>query len=282
MLCKVYVSRVYKTCLTFFGYLGRRPIAQSSYYEEDFSTEPNFTSYSQTNAYWDENNGNYYVKTKDDLNDTYWASSPQFNLVNSTEPVLIEFDVSFENQNFGTYPSVRFYDSEPTTEINPRQRATSFYIDNAYRNSYVRQIGIYDSNGNSYYTPEVSNGLWYRISITTNGSGKADIKVINIDSGSVIFEQIAGNFVITNFSYLGLGFYDQPNYGNAWSPIRIDNVKITSPDLALVAHYEFENNANDSSGNGFNGVASNVSYEAFIHGLGVKVQNSILEYYKLL
>ncbi len=58
------------------------------------------------------------------------------------------------------------------------------------------------------------------------GDNTADISVIKISDNTVIHEVTGFAFEPQNFSYLGVGYYNQPDYGDAWSPIRIDNVRI--------------------------------------------------------
>jgi len=198
------------------------------------------TSLSGTHAYWDSNTENYYVNTKDDLNQQYWAYTPAFGATDATQPISIEMDISFENQDWGTYPGVRFYSNTPTG-IHEDGNPAIFRIDNAYRNSFVKQIGIYDNGGHSYYTPQVVNGSWYRVRIETNGLGKANLTVTNIDTGDVIYKVTDVDFTIDDFSYMGVGYYGPPDYGDSWSPIRIDNINIRtsnneiSPEISVEA-----------------------------------------------
>ncbi len=216
------------TCSTVGGYwyndkCNHTPSISTIVYEEDFSTNPSFTSLASTYAYWNSAEGYYYVRTRDDLNYKYWAYSPNLGLVDTSKPTLIELDVMFEYQDWGTYPGIRFYSEEPT-EINAQE---SFRISNAYADGVYKKIQIYDVTGrNSNLTPTISDDVWYHISINLNGDMTANIQVTNKSNGSVIFSKDNTPFKPDSFRYIGIGYYNQPNYGDSWSPIRLDNVKI--------------------------------------------------------
>jgi len=195
-------------------------------YRENFTTNPNYTSLSTTGkAAWNKTDGYYRVETRDNLNDKYWAYSPKFTTFDSNKALSIELDILFENQDWGTYPGVRFYANEPT-ELYAENNKTIFRIDNAYRNNYVKQIGIYDNSGKQYYSPRIDNNVWYTIKIKINDNSKADIEIVNLSTKNSIYSETNVDFVLPNFSYLGIGYYDKPNYGDDWSPIRIDNILI--------------------------------------------------------
>ena len=202
-------------------------------YSENFNSEYSpprdigWTSLNNNYAYWETNDGYYFVKTKDDLTHKYWAYSPDFGTVNTFKQVKIGFDILFENQDWGTYPGVSLTKERPDNISVPYV----IRVDNAYRNSYVKQIGVYDAHGHKYYTPQVKNYNWYRIEILYLLSGKADIVVTDLETDTKIYEVKNTDFIITPFRYLAVGYYNKPDYGDAWSPIRLDNVYILSNDL---------------------------------------------------
>ncbi len=195
-------------------------------YRENFTSNPNYTSLSTTGkAAWNKTDGYYRVETRDNLNDKFWAYSPKFTTVDTNKALSIELDILFENQDWGTYPSVRFYANKPT-ELYAENNKTIFRIDNAYRNTYVKQIGIYDNSGKQYYSPRIDNNVWYTIKIKTDNNSKAEIEIIDLSTNNSIYSQTNLDFILRNFSYLGIGYYNKADYGDDWSPIRVDNILI--------------------------------------------------------
>ena len=112
--------------------------AQTIIYQENFSSDPGFTSQSHQHAYWDASQGNFYVKTKDDLTYKYFAYKKIPMCSSKTHRINIQFDLLFENQNWGTYPGVRFFTNEPTDIKN--ESGGELIIYNAYHNDKVKQI----------------------------------------------------------------------------------------------------------------------------------------------
>ena len=198
-------------------------------YAENFTSNPNFTSLSSTHAFWDDTQGNYYVNTYDNLTYKYWAYSPKFTQYTGQSDLIVEFDMLFEYMDWGTYPGVRFYDNQPTEISNT---SISFEIFSAYADYQYREIGIRDKSDprNQYLTEAAEDDIWYSVKISYfSDLNKANILIKEKSTGNTFFSVDNVNFMIGNFQYLGVGYYDQPDYGNAWSPIRIDNIKISAP-----------------------------------------------------
>jgi hypothetical protein len=83
-----------------------------------------------------------------------------------------------------------------------------------------------DNSGKQYYSPRIDNNVWYTIKIKTYDNSKAEIEIVNLSTNNSIYSQTNVDFVLRNFSYLAVGYYDQPDYGKNWSPIRVDNILI--------------------------------------------------------
>ncbi len=88
-------------------------------YEEDFSSNPGFTSLSAPHTCWDTIQGNYWVNTYDNLANNYFAYSPNIGMVDDSSNFIIQFDLLNEKDNFGTYPSICFYNQEPAAFTDP-------------------------------------------------------------------------------------------------------------------------------------------------------------------
>jgi hypothetical protein len=205
-------------------------------YSQDFTSNPGFTSLSPANAYWDSGQGNYYVRTKDDLAGQYWAYSPTFGPVPAAGDITISLDVLFEEQNWGTYPGVRFFDTQPTSITVP----CSLMIDNSYSDYSIKAMAFTDCGSNRYETPHYSieDNVWYRVTMVLHAAtNKADLSVATRSTGSVVGSFTNVNFAVRAFRWLGVGYYNEPDYGSDWSPIRLDNVLVSTStgaaDLAV-------------------------------------------------
>ncbi len=200
------------------------------HYEEDFTSNPNFTILSPNHTFWDSINGNFWIETFDNLNEQYWAYSPQFNAVDIANDFQVSFDILIEYNDWGTYPGIGFYNNNPDTIWSTGE---SFSIKYVWANSVQKKFQITTKNSiggvaavntqNSY-----AENVWYRFEIAYHSSTQtADITIKDLDQDT-IFETLNNlNFDIQQFSYFACGFYDQPNYGDEWSPIRIDNILVS-------------------------------------------------------
>jgi len=196
-------------------------------YKEDFTNNPNFTSLSNIGkANWNKENGYYIVETRDDLNDKYWAYSPNIGNINPQEKdIKIKLDLLIEKQNWGTYPNIGFYKNIPN-EINEESRV--FHIFNFNANNDRERIAIYTKDEH-LKTPEwsISDNIWYSIEIETKAKGtKANIKVINKSNNFIISDFTNVNFSISTFNYIGIGYYNKADYGSDWVLIKVDNILI--------------------------------------------------------
>ena len=209
-------------------------VAEQVIYSQDFSDNPNFTSLASDYAYWDSSQGNYYVKTRDNLQHKYWGYSPNIGTIDpATDNYTIKFDLMIEKQNWGTYPTVRFYSEEPTELANSSR---VFYFSNGnYSTEGGRERFDICAFGSSpktcLYTPKwsVKNNMWYSVQIVTKSNGtKVDLIVKERQTGQALGIFTDVNFPLSKFNYIGIGFYDQPNYGTDYAPMRIDNIHITA------------------------------------------------------
>jgi len=230
-----------KSILLFIAFLcvGIMTNAQQTVYQQNFSTNPGFYSYSDK-AYWDQANGNYFVNTYDNCNQKYWASSPSFTTVAaSSESFEISFDIVWENPDFGTYPSLYLFDATPTCHecftdcSNPVMR---FYLCMAGACTTYQGIKV-----ESYYptmkefltTSVAAANTWYNINFKYNAlTKKIDFVVKKVSDNSVMYQTlgVAGE-ISSSFRWLAIGFNSGPNYGSVWSPMRVDNILIKKTPL---------------------------------------------------
>ncbi len=201
------------------------PTSPCVYYEEDFETNTGYTSSAPEYAYWDSEQGNYYVKTYDNLAHKYWAYSPEFQTVDSNQDIIIELDMKCENLDWGTYPRVCFYYDKPDTIENPIF-GVEFHWDDPYGKNFL----IADSYNHNHWanTPPQSN-IWYHVKLKYHASTKkVDIYITEKSTGDSFYTKKNADFQVDPFRYIGIGYYNKPDYGNEWSPIRVDNILVAT------------------------------------------------------
>ena len=195
------------------------------YYEEDFETDPGYTSLSSEYAYWDSEQGNYYVKTFDNVAHKYWAYSPKFQTVDVNRDIIVELDMMCENLDWGTYPGVAFYYDNPDTI-----EGYVFKVEFHWDDPYGKNLGIADSYKHTHWAnTQPKSNVWYHVKLKYHSSTqKADIYITEKSTGESFFIKENADFRIDPFCYLGIGYYNEPDYGNEWSPIRVDNIRIVA------------------------------------------------------
>ncbi len=176
-------------------------------------------------AYWDTMAGNYCVETYDDLEDKYWAYSPRFGPVSGYSSISIEFDVMCEHGDRGAYPGVYLYDAEPA---GMNARTKTFQLSFDWTDQIDRRIRARDKDQRNIYTStqRFSDNTWYHFELNYDGLvHEGDIIITEVESGDIYFERENILFDLDDFSYPGMGYYGRPDYGNEWSPVRIDNIE---------------------------------------------------------
>ena len=110
-----------------------------------------------------------------------------------------------------------------------------------------KKIALQDYFGHSYISSNsYANNAWYHIKLIYDATTKkVDIIGTETDTGNTFYEVLNTDFELTDFSWLGVGFYDVPNYGSDWSPIRLDNViiKVDGHSILTDATYGQLNNS---------------------------------------
>jgi hypothetical protein len=201
-------------------------LGTSCIYSESFSASPGWTSLAPSYAYWDSAQGNYYVRTRDNMNAAYYANSPAFSQYDGASPLVVTFDVMFESPNWGTYPGFRL--TPQAVNASNLDSNWSVYFLNEYTDATGNVMTLGDTSGHAYRTGfTVSAGTWYRVQLDYSGSaGKLRFRIWNRSSGAVLTDLSQVDFWIAPFRYVGAGYYGQPDYGSDWSPIRIDNINV--------------------------------------------------------
>lgn len=139
--------------------------------------------------------------------------------------VTISVDILCENGDWGTYPGVQLYGEEPQSIDNP---SNTFRLWFAWAVGTNRKIQFRDIAGNDYLSDSsYEDDKWYRFRLHYRGNeNKADVLITERDNGEVFYQLTDFDFVLNEFSFLATGYYNIPDFGDEWSPIRIDNIFI--------------------------------------------------------
>jgi|GEM_PF-2237761 len=216
------------TVLFLFSFLPS-PAQMITNYIQHFTSNPSFTSYAPVYAYWDSVNGNYYVNTFDNLANQYWAHTPAFTPVDSTDDFIFKCDFKLENIAWGCYTGIWFYNNIPLNISDPSR---AFNITVAYSAYWGQQLQISDYSGNNHISSVISENTWYHLKLSFyHASHKMDLRIIDKNTGNINTNIVNASFYPGNgFKYMAVGYYNLPDYGFEWAPLRIDNVLIKSSE----------------------------------------------------
>ena len=190
-------------------------------YQEDFSTDPKFSSLEPDYVFWDSENQYFYAKVFDvnSGNGNYYALSPVFETIISS--FIIEFDFKVIKQDWGNYPGVYFvfrYGDEfqwnfPFTYVNSANSGSAFQIWH---------------NDTEYLTSAPTENHWYHIKILySDDSKEINYTVIDMETKLKFYEINLDNFLIgQGFNQMFIGQISGPPKYGTWSDIAVDNIEI--------------------------------------------------------
>jgi hypothetical protein len=73
------------------------------------------------------------------------------------------------------------------------------------------------------------SNVWYHVKLKYHASTqKVDIYITKKSTGESFYTTENADFQIDSFHYLGIGYYNKLDYGDEWSPIRVDNIRIAA------------------------------------------------------
>ncbi len=230
-------------------------VQSSVIYSEDFSNNPNYSSTSPSNVYWDSSQEIYHTKVQDN-GTPYYGYSPSFTTVSSGSNFSLSFDMNPVTTGWGTYPEFNLKKTGITTDRYDREvRVESHWDDHNYN-----KFPLFVDGGHSR-SPTFSTNTWYTQEISYDADAQVmGWKVTERDTGSVFHQDSLSGVTVGDFDQISLGHLGAaPHYGNnRWAETDFDNITLTdtiNSDVWKIAHYEFEGDATDSSGNNNHGTA---------------------------
>lgn len=189
--------------------------------DEAFDTDPNFSSTSPSNIYWNQPNSRYNATVNDDGN-PYWGHKT-FETI-SDESFTLEFDINPFSPSWGSYPGIYLSDSSTSNPFQDRVLKVSAHWSDAVQKKFFLSLDV-DANKSSV-SPEYSEDTWYHHSIEFNlGTNKLLWEVTEKDSGNIFHSDEISNVTIKDFNRLSLGFESDPDYGD-WATIIVDTLKL--------------------------------------------------------
>ncbi|MFC1895511.1 LamG-like jellyroll fold domain-containing protein, partial [Thermodesulfobacteriota bacterium] len=222
-------------------------------YSEDFSTDPNYNLIVDRPGYdvleWDSATQSYRIYFPSDGHaiDAY-AKSPSFQTIEDSS-FEIMFDLKTDIMTFGQHMSTFFSTEKPGWKEGLPPVGIGVY------SNWMSNYTIADHNGYAEYTPGAAKNIWYRWSIKHDEvSDTADISVINRETCEILFERSGIDFNPAAFDSVYLGHTMFNSEGGA-AEMFFDNFLVTTPiDDSLLAHYPFNGNFDDATGNGHQGI----------------------------
>lgn len=221
-------------------------------YEENFDTDPSWlttwTPGPTEFAHWTRDA--YEVRIKDAHDILKYAYSQTFATVGE-ENYTFGFDFRFTEISWGQPVQVRL-----TGDWLPGSGDFMLHWDDSYGGG----LRIYDKTGMAYTGPRPSLNTWYRIELShdVTGTGNAAWTVINLDNQTLFWAEEDMPLDINMFNTIAIGVHVWNGEGDH-SGIRIDNILLTSgceEEGGFLAHYPFDGNADDTSGNGRHGIVT--------------------------
>lgn len=202
--------------------------SESVVYEEDFSTDPNFTEYytPTSSEYFAWDDGVYKVRISDASDVHKYALSPQFSKVEAVS-FTVRVDINRRYVSYGQGIGVRFFDSA----LGYEQRFLSIHHKGSTEKPSSKKIRIGDAEGsaeNVYWSPVTSPDIWYRVTISYHAvSNTADIEIVERDTSLLFYQETDVPFNPAPFDTIGLG--DHTIWGEGtYAEMHYDNIEIFS------------------------------------------------------
>ena len=248
-------------------------VKSTTVYTEDFSSDPGYTtSYSsntegEADVYWDDTQESYYAKVRDQSNE-WWSvgKSPTFKSISSDEAFSVSFRFNPVEPDWGHYPGIYLIDSN--SGENPRQYEYAFFFTINWSDHVNKKFRLTNGDGDKVRSPTIpAKNEWYEIEMTYDpGAEEIDLSILRED-GSTFFTLQSIPFTInTKFDQILIGETGGgPSYGSQ-AQIRIDDITVdrkpNGTANGLVAHYPFDGDAKDASGNEHDGVVNGATLTA--------------------
>jgi formylglycine-generating enzyme required for sulfatase activity len=193
-------------------------------YEEDFSSDPGFSSdYTPGGGEfftWDQVNDIYKVRILD-ANDVWkYAYSPSFQSIsNSSFSVSLDFVV--RESSFGQGMKIRFFYSGNGYTVR------SFEI--KIPGSQNMTMHLVDSIADVYTSPNFQYDIWYSVLIEYDyGSGTTEFRVIERQSENVLCHERGIPFNLGEFDSIAMGD-NVVNGEGSYAEMHLDNIEIALP-----------------------------------------------------
>lgn len=197
-------------------------------YEEDFTTDPQYSTAFPDDCYWDSVNGWYYARVHDVSTDYghYYGDSPLFGPVAAGQSFHCEFDFNIVLQDWGSYPGVFLRNSLATDPWSPVPWYFNFFwADSTYKKFWLRDT----SSAHVYESGTVTQDCWYHVTVDYDAVGQlVDLIVTDLSTGSTFWELYDQPFVITEpFDMLTIGQRTTPPAYGDISIILVDDILIS-------------------------------------------------------
>ncbi len=225
------VERLYVgTAIIVFG-LTALPAAANPLLDEDFESDPGWTSTDMSNVRWD-SGGFYRARVTDADEQARWGYSPVFAKMDA-QSFSLEFDMRPVDPDWGTYPLVGLIlDGIASPYEVPSLRVEAHWSDDGVKKFL---LGSSQSPGKRIgWSPPFDTDTWYRHKIQYDVAGQALTWLISIrDSGVAFHSEVFSGVSLTPFNQLAVGYQGAPPVYGGWAEIYIDNITVTPEPATL-------------------------------------------------
>lgn len=201
-------------------------------YQEDFEKNPNWSTTSPANLYWESAKGVYYTHVQGD-GGFYYGLSPVFPIVYLSS-FVIEFDVNPVITGWGTYPRLIFKHGNESNDINAGASKWDIRFEVHWDDhNYNKFILVISNNGKMDvlpFSPTFQTNSWYHNVINFNiDTSILEWTVTNRDSRKLFHYVSKEKVTIGEFNQIVAGNHSkEPYYGkNHWATTLFDNLTIS-------------------------------------------------------
>lgn len=196
-------------------------VHSSILYKEDFNRNPNFSSTSPGNVYWNSDQEIYHTRVQDN-GTPYYGYSPSFSTISTGSDFSLTFDMNPVTTGWGTYPEFNLKRTGISTNHSDKEVSIRSHWSNRYYNKFPMVVDRQVS-----WSPTFSTNTWYTHEISYYADTQVlDWNVTQRDTGNVFHQNSFSNVTIGDFDQISLGHLGvKPYYGfNRWAETDFDNI----------------------------------------------------------
>jgi hypothetical protein len=197
-------------------------------FNEDFSTDPGWTTEEEMYVFYDGSGGSYFALSHDVPSGygNYFGLSPEFELVDGD--FALQFDIAVLEPNWGQYPGLYLLNTMEPDPTGPGGHLCVMQALYSWSDAVPRLFRIHRNGWNLYSDVSPEIGRWYRFELSyLSSSGTMDWRVIDLVTGATFHEVEDAEFPLdSGFNCVAVGERTAPPAYGDYSAIKVDNITI--------------------------------------------------------